>query len=648
MAPAPLESGTPECVFSDPNSGWETGTFSAQNAPFAAFVDLSISAPDADALFGLSNGPAATYTDLAAIVRFNDQGFVDVRNGGTYAADQSLTYGQGGSFSFVLDVDPVSHSYTVRQSGTAGPPLANGYAFRTEQSAVSALDHFAVKVDGTGTLEACNVQIEPASACSTAVPSGGFKNTPFAAQSSLVQVSFRATPNADGIDGVVGLSARPAAAFNDLATAIRFNPSGFMDARRGDSYASDLQVPYSAGNIYTVQATIDVLQHTYSVYVNGHALAHDYAFRTQQATVASLSNAAWVVDSATGSLSVCEFTATRPPDVLYLHDAQDYGTPSSPATLAALPNGGALLGGTAVTRKLDANGLVVGTTSHGGRVRSDANGNAFLFGSFSGTYDGGTGAVASQGGTDLYVSKYDPSLSPLWTVRLGSAGDDFALSDSVDDAGDSAVLFAPLSGGPVTLVRSKPDGSVLSTSTVDASLASLAPDGSFALAQMAPGPDIVISRYDASGAAVWRRSLPAGGDVSLLAADANGVSFSGRVSGLIDFGGGHTLRGEETENGDPVYIARLDATGAYVFATLTDTFSDYSYLSSSHVNIDEPVLSVYDATGNSVYGRGIELVPPFFAGFAGAVAPDSAGHVFWYFSARGTENSVSFLAKLSR
>jgi hypothetical protein len=172
---------------------------------------------------------------------------------------------------------------------------------------------------------------------------------------------------------------------------------------------------------------------------------------------------------------------------------------------------------------------------------------------------------------------------------------------------------------------------------------------------MAPGPDIVISRYDASGAALWSRSLPAAADVSLLAAGANGTVFSGRISGTIDFGGGHTLRGGETENGDPVYVARLDAMGTYGFASLTDTFSEedlavdaagYSYLSSSRVNIDSPVLTVYDPAGNHVYGRGIDLVPPFFAGFGGAVAPDSAGHVFWFFSARNAEDSENFLAKL--
>ena len=107
------------------------------------------------------------------------------------------------------------------------------------------------------------------------------------------------------------MSAGPATAFNSLATAVRFNPSGVMDARDGDSYRADRSRPYSASQTQTVRDIADVTTHTFSAVVgttDSQPLATQYHFRTQQASITHLDNIALVVDSSDGSLTVCRLS----------------------------------------------------------------------------------------------------------------------------------------------------------------------------------------------------------------------------------------------------------------------------------------------------------------------------------------------------
>ena len=68
-------------------------------------------------------------------------------------------------------------------------------------------------------------------------------SSPIGLQSASVRVSFDATPGVAAMDGVAGLSTVPAAYYSDLAAIVRFNPSGFIDARNGALYASVAPVP---------------------------------------------------------------------------------------------------------------------------------------------------------------------------------------------------------------------------------------------------------------------------------------------------------------------------------------------------------------------------------------------------------------------
>jgi hypothetical protein len=79
--------------------------------------------------------------DVAAIVRFNDGGTIDVRNGGVFAAEQKLPYSAGKTYRvrMVIDIPKKTYSVFVTPAGQAEVTLATNYAFRSGQGSVQSL-----------------------------------------------------------------------------------------------------------------------------------------------------------------------------------------------------------------------------------------------------------------------------------------------------------------------------------------------------------------------------------------------------------------------------------------------------------------------------------------------------------------------------
>jgi hypothetical protein len=121
-------------------------------------------------------------------------------------------------------------------------------------------------------------------------------------------VEFDATPQASTMDGVIGLSAGPASAYADLAAIVRFSPQGYIDARNGANYQAASQISYDSGTMYHFWLDISVPTRTYSIFVapaggGQQAVGIDFAFRSEQSGVASLSNIA--LYAKTGSHQLC-------------------------------------------------------------------------------------------------------------------------------------------------------------------------------------------------------------------------------------------------------------------------------------------------------------------------------------------------------
>jgi hypothetical protein len=107
----------------------------------------------------LSSGPQTTFGGLACLARFNTDGNIDARNGGIYAAASVIPYAAGVKYSFRLAVDIPTHTYSVYVTPAGGVEQTVGanFAFRSEQSAVTSLNNWAVTVvSPTGTNTVCN------------------------------------------------------------------------------------------------------------------------------------------------------------------------------------------------------------------------------------------------------------------------------------------------------------------------------------------------------------------------------------------------------------------------------------------------------------------------------------------------------------
>ncbi|HEY5937737.1 MAG TPA: hypothetical protein VIU61_23980 [Kofleriaceae bacterium] len=105
------------------------------------------------------------------------------------------------------------------------------------------------------------------------------------------------------IDAVFGLANGPADAFSDLGPIVRMNAQGFVDVRDGGVYRADTAYDYR-NQMLQVEMRVDLSTRRYSVWVNGVAIATDYAFRTEQSMMSRVDTLARTVDSAQGWIHV--------------------------------------------------------------------------------------------------------------------------------------------------------------------------------------------------------------------------------------------------------------------------------------------------------------------------------------------------------
>ncbi len=404
------ESGTRAACLTA-STAWQNAALTPQSAAFSASFDATPSGAKIDGVTGLSKGGATNFTSLAAIVRFNNTGFIDARNAGAYAADASLPYTAGATYHFRLVVDPVARRYSVfvTPPGAGERALATNYAFRAEQASASILDNWAL-LSTSGSHQVCGFALTGASPDSTppvvsiTTPAAGasvsgsaavtasafdnvgvlgvqflldganlgpedtqapyaatwntasaslgnhtlaatardaagnkttsppltvrvtgasgcltsstfWQNSPLPAQIAAFNADFDATPNAAKIDGVIGLSQGGAVGFSSLAAIVRFNNTGFIDARNGAAYSSEIPVPYTGGATYHFRLAVDPVARRYSVFVTPpgaaeKALAANYAFRGEQSAITNINN--WSLFSEVGSHKTCGLALSAP------------------------------------------------------------------------------------------------------------------------------------------------------------------------------------------------------------------------------------------------------------------------------------------------------------------------------------------------
>jgi hypothetical protein len=163
-------------------------------------------------------------------------------------------------------------------------------------------------------------------------------------------------------------------------------------------------------------------------------------------------------------------------------------------------------------------------------VATDAQGEIILGGDFAGSIDFGKGNLASQGGTDLFLAKFDSSGKALWSKRFGDANAQMAAGVAVDTDGSIYLLstcmgVVDFGGEPLTSAG----GSI-------------------------SGADVFVAKFDAAGNHVWSARYGDSHDQAGAAIAAhNGAAILGTFGGTLDFG---TIT--KTASGvTDVFVARL-------------------------------------------------------------------------------------------
>ena len=553
-------AATTSCLAAQAGEGFSSQAFDTQTANFSAELDATPSISQIDSVVGLANGAASEFSELAAIVRFNPSGTIDVRDGSTYRADVAVAYSGGTSYHFKLDVDLGAHRYSVsvRQADGSNLLIANGYAFRSEQANVAQLDHVVSEVDSaTGTTDVCAFTIDaaapPPPTCTTTSAGSGFATQPIGPATGVLVFELDATPSNDQTDAVIAVSNGTPASFDSLAAAVRFAPSGEIDARDGATYRATTSLAYHAGTTYHMRVVVDVSSHTFSAFVEttqplAVEIAHDFAFRPSQATVTRLDTLASNVDTSDGAtLQLCNLGPSTPTQLTYVRDGK--------SSLALLPNDELVSSDGIRTMRLDAHGNTVAQAPYGGEVAVDSAGNI---------------AIASAGDAILSVFSYTPNFDLRWVHSYPVDDDEVVVSAGYDTAGD-LMIATTMHGHVAEVTQLAPDGSVqfrtaVGTPDRGASAIALMPDG-FAYAYALADGMAIQHQRSSDGQLDWSRSWTGDFTIFAMASDAAGdVVFSGQYYEDIDFAPGVVTYHPSGEVADNTYVTVLGPDTSTVFA----------------------------------------------------------------------------------
>lgn len=183
----------------------------------------------------------------------------------------------------------------------------------------------------------------------------------------------------------------------------------------------------------------------------------------------------------------------------------------------------------------------------GNSIAAAPNGDLVLVGSFQGTtmLGGEPITAAGAGGAyDIWIARYRPDGSHVWSIGMGGHNDDIAHAIAVDSAGD--VYVVGRTGGAVN----------------------------FGGGERPNGGGFIVKLSGANSAYMWDRTFGTGfydGSHGITILDPGGVVMSGKFTGTINFGGGnHTAT--PPGGADCILVAHDSATGAYLWSRpLTST-----------------------------------------------------------------------------
>ncbi|WP_343632685.1 SBBP repeat-containing protein [Fluviicola sp.] len=220
-------------------------------------------------------------------------------------------------------------------------------------------------------------------------------------------------------------------------------------------------------------------------------------------------------------------------------------------------------------QKMDVSGNLLWAKALGGSgndfsqsVKTDASGNVYITGYFTGTadFDPGAGVAnrTSAGGDDIFVQKMDASGNFIWAKSFGGTSNDHAYCITVDASGNACTT------GNYGGVADFDPG----TGT-----ANLTSSGSFSNA--------FIQKMDDSGNYLWAKSFGGTNDERgySITQDASGNVYAiGYYSGTVDFDPGPGTLNLSSNASLDLFIVKLSISGGLVWAkSFGGTSSEIGY-----------------------------------------------------------------------
>jgi len=248
-------------------------------------------------------------------------------------------------------------------------------------------------------------------------------------------------------------------------------------------------------------------------------------------------------------------------------------------------------------------------------VDVDASGNTFAAGYFSGTVDFGGGTLSSSVYTDVFSAKLDPGGAHLWSKDFGDTDYQYAAGVAIDASGNVIIVgrFAgSVNFGGTTLTSAgmydvyvakfDPNGTHLwskrfgdlSSQTVMAvavdALRNVIVAGYFSGAidfgggaiTSAGNADVFAAKLDPGGAHLWSKRF---GDASnqyatSVAVDASdNIIIGGHFGGSVNFGG----KALTSEGDMDIFIAKLGSDGSHI---LSGCFGNENAQEISSIEVD--------------------------------------------------------------
>jgi hypothetical protein len=249
-------------------------------------------------------------------------------------------------------------------------------------------------------------------------------------------------------------------------------------------------------------------------------------------------------------------------------------------------------------------------TDHSYGISADANGNIYLTGSFSGTATFGTTTLTSYGSSDIFIAKYDNAGNCLWVKKAGgtSTGEGWGISTDVDGNCYATGLF---SGTAIF-------GTTTLTSYGEA--------------------DIFITKYDNAGNCLWVKKA---GGVSIdhgygIFADINkNIYLTGHFQGTATFDTNTLTSYGEAD----IFIAKYDYAGNCLWVrkaggVSTEYGNEISAdaLGNSYSTGFFSGTAIFGTTTLTSYGNWDIFIAKF----------DNSGNFLWVKQAGGVNNDLGY------